>query len=162
MSKRARTNNSQPQRRAKRPIDKKFANLELAAQGNVQGNLDVTAAMSYPGTVTGLRWNLNVQRVAGAAALGTFKWAIVVVPQNTNQSALNLGTGASLYDPEQNVLAFGTGCSNQVGDDPVVFIGDTSTMRKLKAGDRIGFCIQGNSAVSTHAVSGTVMLFIKS
>jgi len=163
MSKRARTNTGgAQQRRAKRPIDKHFANVSTAALAATQVNQALLpAAMTYPGTITGLRWQICVQRNAGANSNAEFKWAIVVVPQNTSASAISMGSGASMYDPEQNVLVFGSGCSYNVGQDPLLYTGDTSTMRKLKSGDQLYFVMLG-TAVNTHMVSGSVMFFIKS
>lgn len=161
MSKRQRTGTNTQQRRAKRPIDKKFANVSIASLVEVQSNTDIIPAMTYPGTVTGLRWNLNIIRSTGAAAASELKWVIAILPAGTTPSALNMTTAGSLYDPEQNVLAYGTGLSWNVGDPQQVFTGDTSTMRKLKAGDKLIIAFLGTAA-RAHVVSGTVMCFIKS
>lgn len=117
--------------------------------------------MTYPGTITGLRWDVNFQRVAGAASIAEYKWAIILVPQNTIVNTMSQTGGSSLYDPEQNVLVYGAGVSFAVGDDPVKFSGETSTMRKLKTGDQVMFIAIG-TAVNAHVVSGTTMFFVKS
>lgn len=161
-NKRQRSNSGQAvQRRAKRPIDKHFANVSIAALGAAQVNTTILAAMTYPGTITGLRWDLNFQRNAGANAAAEFKWAIVLVPQNTTASTLTQTSGSSLYDPEQNVLVYGTGISWNIGDPVMKFTGETSTMRKLKTGDTVLLVALG-TLTNTHLVSGTTMFFVKS
>jgi len=149
------------QRRAKRPIDKHFANISTAALGAAQSSTVVLASMTYPGTITGLRWDVNFQRNAGANAAAEYKWAIVLLPQNTTASTLTQTASSSLYDPEQNVLVYGAGISWNIGDPPMKFTGETSTMRKLKTGDQIVFLMIGTNA-NTHLVSGTTMFFVKS
>lgn len=161
-NKRARSNSgTSVPRRAKRPIDKKLANIEKASLVNAQQSTDILSAMAYPGTITGLRWDISFVRNAGATGAGEFKWAIILLPQSSTAGTLATGDGASLYDPEQNVLVYGAGCSWSVGDPAMRFNGETSTMRKLKTGDKVQFICFG-SVTNAHLVSGTVMCFVKS
>lgn len=157
MSKRQRT--AQPAvRRSRRPIDKKLTNVVLANVQAVQQAVDLYGAATFPGTITGLRWSLCF--TAGTlTGFGQIRWAIIVLPQNTTASTINVGSGGSLYDPEQMVLAFGTYGSSSTGDTWVVE-GQTKSMRKLKAGDKLQFIAFG-TASQPITVSGTVQFFYK-
>lgn len=159
MSKRQRTNTA-PARRAKRPIDKKLWNAALTAIVGVQQEVNIYPAATFPGTITGLRWDIMVQRTVTNATFSAYSWAIVVVPAGTATSTLSLGNDTSLYDPEQNVLAFGRGNSWDPLQDGTMFSGSTKSMRKLKAGDKLVFAIIG-TATHAHAVTGTVQFFYK-
>jgi len=159
MSKRQRTNTA-PTRRAKRPIDKKLVNVQLATLDSTQQDSDIYPAATFPGTITGLRWDIMFQRTAGATAFGQYAWAIVVVPAGTTVSTLSLTDEGSLYDPEQMVLAFGRGLSWGVGETPAMFSGSTKSMRKLKAGDKLVFIAKGVNT-NTHHVAGVVQFFYK-
>lgn len=157
MSKRQRT--AQPAvRRSRRPIDKKLTNVVLANVVASQQGVDLYAAASFPGTITGLRWSLTY--TAGTmTGYGHLRWAIVVVPQNTTASTLSVGNGSSMYDPEQMVLAFGSFGSSVTGDSWGQE-GQTKSMRKLKAGDKLQFIVFG-TASQPITVSGTVQFFYK-
>lgn len=161
MSKRQRTTTNTT-RRAKRPIDKKLTNVQIT--GLVAAKQDVTLydSATFPGTITGLRWDLCAVRTGGTATtLGSFKWAIVVVPAGTTISTIAMASAASMYDPEQMVLAFGAGCTySSAGENPIMYSGSTKAMRKLKAGDKLVFTSFG-TATEAHAISGTVQFFYK-
>jgi len=159
MSKRARTT-ATTSRRAKRPIDKKLVNVQLNTLDSTQQEVDIYPSANFPGTITGLRWTLMVQRTAGAAAFGQYAWAIIVVPAGTNASQLSLTSGSSMYDPEQMVLAFGRGLSGDALEEPVMFEGSTKSMRKLKAGDKLVFIAKG-VATNVHFVAGAIQFFYK-
>lgn len=153
----SRQQNRQVQRRAKRPIDKKLANVVINTLVAANQTVDLYTA-SFPGTITGLRWDISVLRTVTATTLSTYGWAIVIQPQGTTVSTMSL-TG-SLYDPEQMVMAFGRGTSWDPTQDPSMFQGDTKSMRKLKAGDKLVFVAFG-TAVNAHEVAGVVQFFIK-
>lgn len=94
--------------------------------------------------------------------MGFLKWAIVVVPGGTQPGTVASSNNSSLYDPEQNVLAFGstvtfTAATNSM---PIRDVGSTKAMRKLKAGDSLRLLVIG-SATETHTIVGTVQFFYK-
>lgn len=164
MSKRQRTSSTTQVRRSKRPIDKKIVSILKSAIGAAQQTTILYAAATFPGTITGLRWDFNVIRTGGTAdTAGNFSWAIVVQPAGTTTSTLSIADAASLYDPEQMVLAFGSGCTfNDAGgsSDSVVYSGSTKAMRKLKTGDVLNFIVFG-TATELHALHGAVQFFYK-
>ena len=87
-----------------------------------------------------------------------------MVPEGTAISGISQTNAATMYNPEQNVLAFGV-C--QVGDidgstGPRIhqFEGSTKTMRKLKAGDLLQLGTISN-IVSGAALKGVVQFFVK-
>lgn len=150
-----------PARRAKRPIDKKLTNVQITNLIAGKQTVDLYAAATFPGTITGLRWSLSVVRSGGTAnTVGNYKWAIVIVPAGTTDSTIAMGAGGSMYDPEQMVLAFGSGCTYNIGDGAVIYEGSTKSMRKLKAGDKLIFTCFG-TATERHDISGTVQFFYK-
>lgn len=161
MSKRQRTTTA-PTRRAKRPIDKKLTNVLI--QNLVAAKQDATLydSATFPGTITGLRWELSAVRSGGTATtFGHFAWAIVVVPAGTTISNLSLTSAGSLYDPEQMVLAFGRGCTwDASAGEVLMYEGSTKAMRKLKAGDKLVFTAFG-TATERHDITGTVQFFYK-
>lgn len=161
MSKRQRTN-TQPTRRAKRPIDKKLINVLEANLGVVQYSQDLYPPANFPGTITGLRWEIVGMRAVGTAQTSVYRWAIVVATAGNNPNTLTSTGGASMYDPEQNVLAYGVGCSANLAQDTAQhWSGSTKSMRKLKAGDRLVFLAIGDSSTSTNRIAGSVQFFYK-
>lgn len=166
MSKRQRTStSSNVTRRAKRPIDKALVNLETTNVVAAQQAVVLYAAATFPGTITGLRWSIVGVRSGGTAnTLGRFKWAIAVIPAGTVASTISMASAATMYSPEQNVLAFGVGATwnSNVGngDDMIMFEGSTKAMRKLRAGDALHFLVFG-TATERHDVTGTVQFFYK-
>lgn len=161
MSKRQRTN-TQPARRSKRPIDKKLINVQSNILLNVQQTTDIYPAATFPGTITGLRWEIAYLRSTGATSTGHYKWAIVVCPAGTNPNALSLTNAASLIDPEQGCLAFGSGMTASSGTSGAIFHqGSTKSMRKLKAGDKLVFITVSDSGVNNTAYNGTIQFFYK-
>jgi len=162
MSKRARTSAPVNRTRSRRPIDKKLVSILKPTVTNVLQTTDLMPAASYPGTITGLRWNLWISNGAGTAQ-GFGRWAIVVVPAGTTASPITLSDAGSMYDPEQMVLAFGTlakytaGTANTGGFPD---IGQTKAMRKLKAGDKLQFICLG-VATNIVDIAGTVQFFYK-
>lgn len=161
--KRQRTN-SAPARRAKRPIDKTLRNVSYTAIGSVQKETELYPPATFPGTITGLRWDIAICRDGGTAPnRGFIKWAIVVVPQGQNgANTIASSDTSTLYNPEQNVLAFGSFVSttSPTNAQPLLVTGSTKSMRKLKAGDKLSFIAIG-SATETHSLVGTVQFFIK-
>jgi hypothetical protein len=162
MSKRQRTSSTTSVRRSKRPIDKLLTNVKV--NNLVAAKQDVTLydSAAFPGTITGLRWSLAVVRSGGTATtFGEFAWAIVLVPAGSTISTISLTSAGSLYDPEQNVLAFGRGCTfSAAGEFPIMFDGSTKAMRKLKTGDKLVFTNMG-TATERHDIAGTVQFFYK-
>jgi len=68
--------------------------------------------------------------------------------------------GGSLYDPEQNVLAFGAFNSYSKPSEAFVVEGSTKSMRKIKTGDQLVFITLGQNT-ETHALTGVVQYFLK-
>lgn len=162
MSKRTRTTTTVSSRRSKRPIDKQLVNVVATNIVAAQQAVVLYAAAAFPGTITGLRWNLSAIRSGGTAStLGAYKWAIVVVPAGTIAATISMASATTMYATEQNVLAFGTGTTwNEDTETALMFEGSTKSMRKLKAGDALHFLVFG-TAVERHDLTGTVQFFYK-
>lgn len=150
-------------RRAKRPIDKQLKVVTATALNATQDSVDLYTT-TFPSTVTGLRWVLNFERDAGTnGSLATMGWAIIILPGGGTQGTLAIANTNDLYQPEQHVLAFGSGIDSQfnVGGPGLMFSGSTKSMRKLKAGDKLQFVAKG-VATETFAYHGTIQFFLKS
>lgn len=160
-NKRARSNSGN-RRQAKRPIDKSIINVEIGNLVAAQQAVVISAAATFPGTVTGLRWDLTAVRSGGTAAtISRFNWVIVHLPAGPNASTVNMTSAGTVYTPEQNVLAFGSGLSwANTGETPIRFEGSTKGMRKLKVGDAVHFLAFG-TATERHDISGIVQFFYK-
>lgn len=145
---------------AKRPIDKGLIVVAQIASTTQQETTLLTA--TFPGTVTGIRWSLAFN--AGAVQGNNGFWAIIIVRDGLAASSLSLTDGASLYEPEQDVLAYGVwrGADNDAGTGPAVWQseGSTKSMRKLMGGDKLLFITK--AAAITGEVDGCVQLFMKS
>ncbi len=96
---------------------------------------------------------------AGAAAVRG-AWSIVIVRDGLSANSMSLTDGASLYDPEQDVLAFGAILIRDSTLNTMSFEGNTKTMRKLKMSDKLVFLATG-IATNTFRVGGIIQLFCK-
>ena len=146
-----------PAFQTKRPIDKSIRTVVLTGLDATDQNTVLVTA-TFPCTVTGLRWDINVIQEAGTATcFGS--WVIVKEDQGQSVDTLNVTNAGSLYDPEQNVMAFGNWLidNNVQGQE---YRGTTKSMRKLKVGDRLIFIAVG-TATNTSQLRGQVQFFCK-
>ncbi len=163
MSKRARVIRAPA---ARRPIDKTIVRDVLTTVDGTQQSVLITEA-TIPCTVTGLRWSLSgLPREDQNTGTNTLHWAIVLVKEGNTANDLpadnNLG---SLYEPEQNVLAWGNGSfilRQSTNDHYEQHWRDTSkTMRKLMAGDRIELLVRATGGGLELHVATAVQMFCK-
>jgi len=145
---------------AKRPIDKNLVVVNQAVTSTQQQTDLITA--TFPATVTGLRWSLSA--LGSAVSASMVSWAIVLVKDGVSASTISQSDGAQMYQPEQNVLAFGVFylADSDAGTGPTVnsWEGSTKTMRKLMGGDKIAFIAKANA--NTVPLDGVVQFFTKS
>ena len=128
------------QRSARRPIDKSLVIVNKTAVDGTQVATTLLTA-TFPCTVTGIRWSMGAIADAGTA-ISQVRWAIVLVKDGLSASTMASSDGASLYDPEQNVLAFGYAALNDAAQGSAMpFQGETKTMRKLMGGDKLQFIV---------------------
>lgn len=140
-----------------RPIDKNLKAVNLATSGG-QDN-DTLFTVTYPATVTGIRWSLAAQSTDGVAQSNIY-WALVVVKDGEAPKTLAFTGAASFYSPEQHVLAFGCmqlGPSNTSSYQ--LSEGHTKTMRKLAGGDTLE--IIAASETGSASLKGVVQFFMK-
>jgi len=163
----------------KRPIDKNMISIAqtvVVSGASINGdpsNLAPqgtgTGGMNFPGTFTGLKWSLcflavnstNAQNVSAPVPIG---WAIIRLRQGVAISGINLADHENFYTPEQDVLACGTISTVSGSTNPVLVEGQTKTMRKLMAGDRVVFKIAaglGAVANTNAVVNGIIQYFYK-
>lgn len=146
-----------------RPIDKVLPGILMNTLAAAQASQDlVTAATAC--TATGIRWSLNIASDTTVTAFAEGAWAIIILRDGNTANTMSFTGGANLYEPEQDVLAFGrfsvAGFSSTTGPASQHFEGDTKTMRKLKIGDKLSLIALGE-ATNTCKVSGTVQVFCR-
>ena len=162
MSKRRRTTQGQRpvfQISQKRPIDKSLVYVNKDTVDATQVTTQLLVA-TFPCTVTGLRWDIQVDRSAGTGQCRG-DWCIVLVKDGNSANSISISDAATFYEPEQNVLAFGVHSGQQDGPDSTHFMGTTKTMRKLMGGDQLIFVYKG-LATNTSNVRGIIQFFCKS
>ncbi len=141
----------------KRSIDKKLIVIGHTTSTTQQVTTLFTA--TFPCTLTGLRWTISHVNTAGAVV--TTSWALIIVRDGNVVDTIALSNAASFYNPEQDVLAFGTHTdlttATSIGYDVQ---GSTKTMRKLMGGDTLQF-ISLASVVTSGNLVGVVQLFCK-
>lgn len=161
MSRRQGRSNRVPTRAARRAVNKELIVVQKAAIVNVQVATVIKPGAGFPSTLTGLRWSLQFIRDAGAL-LSSVRWAIVVVPDGAGASTMSFTDTNTLYQPEQNVLAFGQAVGVGAGAIVNLMDGTTKTMRKLRVGDQVHLLLLGSVAVESWTCTGTVQFFEKS
>ncbi len=148
-------------RAARRPIDKNLVVTKL--QLTTAAATTTLKTITFPGTMTGLRWVLNF-RSNSAAASPVGSWVIVLVPEGDSINAISQTDGATMYNPEQNVLAFGViavaDTDGTTGPRIMKVEGSTKTMRKLKSGDKLQLGTLSDTVTSIN-MDGVVQFFMK-
>lgn len=146
------------QQSARRPIDKLVV---VVNKDGVDGTQVSTTLLTvtFPCTVTGLRWSIDFLQDAGTGN-AFISWAVVIARDGVTAGTLASSDAASLFDPEQNMLAFGCGAIDN-NTDTVHSEGTTKSMRKLMGGDKLLFLAKG-VATNTIAIRGIVQFFCKS
>jgi len=143
----------------RRQTDKILRTLNNTAS-STQTNIALYTA-TYPCTVSGIRWDLNVFGDPDAETRCIF--VISVVPQGQTVSTISTTDNTSFYDPEQNVLGhFSTFVTDSnAGAGPVIENekGQSMTKRRLKVGDTLVFSARGTSA-ETVTFFGTLQFFV--
>jgi len=143
----------------KRPIDKILVNVSQSTDATQVSTTLLTA--TFPCTVVGLRWDLTVLTDAGTGR-GVYSWVIVIVRDGVTASQMSHTDGATIYAPEQDVMAFGKGVNQITGlTDGHQYNGSTKTMRKLMGGDKLQFLAKGE-ATDTQSFVGGIQFFCKS
>jgi len=94
-----------------------------------------------------------------AANNGAIAWAIVLVKDGNSAGTLTISDGSTLYNPEQNCIAWGVGYAVPQ-QEALRFEGQTKSMRKLMGGDRI-ILIRKCNVVDDIDAYGCVQFFSK-
>ncbi len=147
-------------RSPRRNLDKRIVNVRLATITATQQETTLLA-VSIPGTLRGLRWDITVQQDGGTGG-GVYAWAIVTVADGFSASALSTADGATLYAPEQEVWAYGVGGHSQATNDKALhhYNGSLKTMRKVRVGDDLVFICKGE-ATDTVRIDAGIQFFLQ-
>ncbi len=142
-----------------RPIDKSIINVVDGTVTSTQSDHLLTTATG-PCTVKGLRWNLHFKNNSTASDYAM--WAIYRLKEGYNIPTISTTTGTSLLEPEQEVMVWGVfqGTDIDAGTGPAIMSdkGETSTMRKLMAGDRLYLSVTAGSA-NNNVLTGAIQFF---
>lgn len=148
-------------RSAKRAIDKQIININHVVTNAAVSTTLYTA--TYPCTITGIRWSLCYgQALDDNLSAGT--WFIVIVRDGYSSNTPSLTSGSSLYQPETDVLSFGSFCAfkdTSGSGASVLYDGNTKTMRKIQAGDQM-FLVSLGTDVNQGTLFGAIQFFLKS
>ncbi len=150
------------QQRVRRPIDKKIVSVQ---KDNIAAATQVTTDLltaTFPCTVVGLRWDLHsVDATAGVVS--ELNWVIVLLRDGLSAQTISTSDGGDMYTPEQDVMAWGVMARTNDLEGSFMWKGDTKTMRKLMAGDKITIAIRNNHATDAHTTFyGAIQFFCKS
>lgn len=152
--------------RSSRPIDKVLPGVDLTDIVAAQQSQDLVTA-STACTATGIRWSLNAcARTTADAGNAKGAWAIIILRDGDTAQTMSLTGGSNLYEPEQDVLAFGRwqvqlkGDATGTGPTCKFFEGETKTMRKLKIGDKLTLIAIGEAGNEVD-LTGTVQVFCR-
>jgi len=149
--------------RAPRRLDKQILSFHDApGAGQAAYQIYPTGAgTTYPGTVTGLRWNIDFTPIAGISL--PINWAIVIVKQGQVTPPINnpAVTPGVLVEPEQNCLAAGTCYLNATTLHGLneIFNDKTKSMRKLQPGDKLMLLM---ACAGTYNFTAIIQFFFKS
>jgi len=147
----------------KRPIDKNILAVRVDEDASQQELILYTA--TFPATMTGLRWDGGIMMTnAGSGSQQEVAWAIVLNQEGLAPDLLafpSIPGGSTLYQPEQNVLAFGRELVTfETGSYKIQ--GSTKTMRKLQGGDQLLFIYRWQTAGVTARLALDIQFFMKS
>jgi len=140
---------------------KKFITSILSAQAD--GNVHVLlngVAVTYNGTVAGIRWGFGFTNASAHAVIACL---LYILREGTTDISLSQGDATSLFgglDPE-DVLAFWSGTIDDGNSTPLNFMGNTRTMRKMNSGDKLQFR-WATEGVQTVVCGGAFYVLYKS
>jgi len=147
-----------------RPKDKQIIGVSLnpaftVVPAPVQQMNRIIYTWTFPGTITGLRWNFSFYDTTGTQAI---LWVITVQRQGV-PSQIIAGTG-TVYTPEQNVLAWGMGsCNNHTDGTASRYVseGTSKAMRKMMGGDQLylSYATSGAPGGSGLKLVGAIQFF---
>lgn len=144
----------------KRPVDKLLVIVTKSGVDGTQVSTTLTT-VTFPCTIVGLRWDISAVTTAGTNP-ATMQWAIVKVSEGNSANTIATGDGNTLYAPEQDVMTWGVGVNtpeDTIGH-PLVWQGDTKTMRKMMGGDQLLFIARGE-ATNVQEIRGCIQFFCK-
>jgi len=143
--------------RAKRSINKEI--ISFAATGvDATQEQTVLNTVTFPNTLTGLRWDFAASQDAGTGD-ATFNWAIIIVRDGELADTMSRTDAAQFYRPETLCLVWGFGMIDN-HSIPAHISGSTKTMRKMMTGDSLRIIYVG-STTNTIRFTGAVQFFQK-
>ena len=145
-----------------RPIDKRII---VVKESGIGGGVTEKTLFTASGacTLVGVRWQFYSYGDAGTGGNAhDLAWMLVIVRDGQSVGTVSVADGQSLYEPEQDVLAWGVTTSGansmsaQLDEDK--FDGLCKTMRKLKSGDQLALLLRGTNT-DTSAFGGACQFF---
>lgn len=153
----------------KRPIDKKLLSFTATLVGAGGLSSSVLYLATFPGTITGIRWDLLYQSALSTQTTPGFgPFLITIIRDGVTAPAVSYGTfatPANLMVPEQNCLVAGNWYAGSYSSGECgQYQGTTKTQRKLMGGDTIQFHTYNVGVLTTGDVQirAIFQFFVKS
>lgn len=132
--------------------------------GNNTMQFNLTTTITMACTVAGIRWDFDVAGLTVQPAARTYyDWALVVLREGSAKVPLygDQQQRQGIFTPQQNVIAWGNGIMNPIGqwNDHQTIEGQTKSMRKLQAGDNLFLYVQSSQVM---LLDGRVQYFVLS
>ena len=143
----------------KMDIEKANIAINIGSQTDTQSNTTVRLS-TFPETFVGAKIVLALDGVNSTS--GFYKFALIRLPEGFSVNSLVHVQGAPVYIPEEDVLWYDT--IHKINSTEFIpqIVADVKTKRKLKPGDKILLVINGEGAVSTLTIFGSVTSWYKS
>ncbi len=142
---------------SKRPTDKNLIAVLLGSVNGTQQNVTLTT-VTFPCTIVGIRWMINVEQAAGTG-LAANAWCINVLRDGGTQKNMSFSNGSTFFAPESDCLVFAISSIDN-NTETKTFEGSTKTMRKMMGGDKLIFSALG-VATETSTFRGVIQFFCK-
>lgn len=137
----------------KHKFDKQLINIQVTTNASQSNTTLIT--MTYPCVIMGLIVNGTSSTVVAAVNI-PYNWVVTCLEQGDTTN--NIAFNGTMYAPEQNVMAYGSGLDNTGSSDHHYI--KTKTGRKMRAGDSLVFSV---ASLTANAMSHnyTVQFFTK-
>jgi len=152
---------------SKRPLEKILISLNFnqSNQKNLFPAGPVNTGIGYPGTITGLQWDIVSGGNTGSLIDSVDYFAIVKAREGQSIGIVALPSAnanlANFYNPEQDVMATGICRYTTSQPSPYPMSGKTKSMRKLQKGDSIQMSYVTNNANGDMSAQGIICMFYK-
>lgn len=117
--------------------------------------------VTYPCKITGLRWNLTISNIDDFRQIAA--WLIIVLREGDTVNSISLSEGSQLYQPQENVIAYGLTFVDQRSrsNHSTKWKDSTKATRQLQSGDTL-FMINVSDRAEELDLIGAIQFFVES